>query len=128
MADNQKNGFHIVTLILICVILAMGGYIWNSRNDTDYSKYERKIDSLSVAISILELEQLKKDSLLTTYKQELDSLNIEKKATEKEINDIRQFYGKAIRDIGKLSVVQLDSFFTARYNSTRLQHSKGGSN
>jgi hypothetical protein len=124
----QQNGSNTVTIVLICIIVILGGYIWISKPNTDYSKYERKIDSLSVVVSLLELDQVKKDSLLTTYKQELDSLNIEKKATEKEINDIRQFYGKAIRDIGKLSVAQLDSFFTARYNSTRLQHSKGDSN
>jgi hypothetical protein len=106
----------------------LGGYIWISKPNTNYNEYERKIDSLSVVVSLLELDQAKKDSLLTTYKQELDSLSVEKKATEKEINDIRQFYGKAIRDIGKLSVNQLDSFFTARYNRTGLQHSKRDSN
>lgn len=116
----EKQKTDVVTLVLLCTVILLGGYIFKSHNTSDYSEYERKIDSLDVAISILEEEQLVKDSLLTTYKQELDSLHIEKRATEKEINDIRQFYGKAIRDINKLSTAQLDSFFTARYNRTRL--------
>lgn len=116
----NRQGTDVVTLILLCVVIVMGGYIYKSHNNTDYSKYERKIDSLDVTISLLEKQQLAKDSLLATYKQELDSLHIEKRATEKEIHDIRQFYGKAIRDINKLSTAQLDSFFTARYNRTRL--------
>lgn len=116
----EKQKTDVVTLVLLCAVILLGGYVYKSRNTTDHSKYEQKIDSLDIAISMLEKEQLIKDSLLNTYKQELDSLHIEKRATEKEINDIRLFYGKAIRDINKLSTAQLDSFFTARYNRTRL--------
>ena len=115
-----NKGSDIVTLIMACVIVAMGFYITQHPNNNDYNSFERKIDSLDITISRLETEHIAKDSLLNTYKQELDSINIEKRAVEKEINDIRIFYGKAIRDISKLSTAQLDSFFTARYSHTRL--------
>lgn len=106
---------------MLCIVVALGAYIWMSNKPTgDYDVYEDRIDSLNTAISTLEREQYAKDSLLTTYRREFDSLNIELRATEKQINDIRQFYGKAIRDINKFSTTQLDSFFTARYNRTRL--------
>lgn len=116
----EKPRTDIVTLILFCAVILMGGYIYKSRGGTDYTEYERKIDSLDVVVSNLELQQLAKDSALVYYKYQLDSLGIEKKAVEREINDVRQFYSKAIKDIGKLSITQLDSFFTARYNRTRL--------
>lgn len=111
-----------VTLVLLCAVVLMGGYIFTSQNGNSRTEYERKIDSLDVVVSNLELQQLAKDSALVYYKYQLDSLGIEKKAVEREINDVRQFYSKAIKDIGKLSITQLDSFFTARYDRTGLHN------
>lgn len=118
----DKSKTDIVTLVLICVVVIMGGYIFKTHNNTNYTTYERKIDSLDVVVSQLEKQQLAKDSALAQYKYQFDSLSIEKKAVEREINDVRQFYSKAIKDIGKLSITQLDSFFTARYDRTRLHN------
>jgi len=118
----EKGKVDIVTLVLVCLVILLGGYIISSRSHVDYNQSNHRLDSLNQVMSRLQREQLESDSILRMYEMRYQAIELEKQSLSKELEATRQFYGKAIRDIGKLSTAQLDSFFTDRYDRTRLQH------
>jgi hypothetical protein len=74
-----------------------------------------KIDSLTLMIKEIELEQKKLDSNITSYNQKIDEVDnhIDKIKGQKTI--VKEIYHEKINSVDKLTVRELDSFFTDRY-------------
>jgi len=80
-----------------------------------YDKQKKEIDSLENNIKKLEQEQIELNKSLTHHQNKIDSLNYQIDITNQELNDVRNYYGKKIRDIANYSPSQLDDFFSKRY-------------
>jgi len=74
-----------------------------------------KIDSLTLMIKEIELEQKKLDSNIVSYNQKIDEVDnhIDKIKGQKTI--VKEIYHEKINSVDKLTVRELDSFFTDRY-------------
>ena len=74
-----------------------------------------KIDSLTLMIKEIELEQKKLDSNIVSYNQKIDEVDnhIDKIKGQKTI--VKEIYHEKISSVDKLTVRELDSFFTDRY-------------
>lgn len=74
-----------------------------------------KIDSLNKTIGRIETQQIKLDSNITHYNQEISKIDtsIEKIKTEKTI--INNIFHEKINNVNNYTDDQLDSFFAVRY-------------
>jgi hypothetical protein len=79
------------------------------------SDEKAKIDSLTLMIKEIELEQKKLDSNIVSYNQKIDEVDnhIDKIKGQKTI--VKEIYHEKINNVDKLTVRELDSFFTDRY-------------
>jgi peptidoglycan hydrolase CwlO-like protein len=87
-------------------------------SNVDLSKYDKQkqqIDSLSNVINGLQKEQTRLDQSILKYQTKIDSLDNEINNTNQEIANVREYYGKKIRDILNYTPQQLDDFFSKRY-------------
>ena len=80
-----------------------------------YDKQKQQIDSLSNVINGLQKEQTRLDQSILKYQTKIDSLDNEINNTNQEIANVREYYGKKIRDILNYTPQQLDDFFSKRY-------------
>lgn len=76
---------------------------------------QQKIDSLNVAIGLLEYRQAEKDSLIVSYKHSIDSLDTQILKTNNKITKIKKDHEKEISNIKLYTVTELDKFFSERY-------------
>ena len=105
-------------LIMGAIILLLLWFTFIQPSPSTLSKYDkqkREIDSLLGNIKKLQQEQVELDKLLTKHQNKIDSLNYQIDSTNQELNDIRNYYGKKIRDINNYTPSQLDDFFSKRY-------------
>ena len=74
-----------------------------------------KIDSLNNMIEQIHQEQLKLDSNIISYEKKIDEVDnhIDKIKGQKTI--VKEIYHEKISSVDKLTVRELDSFFTDRY-------------
>ena len=87
-------------------------------SNVDLSKYDKQkqqIDSLSNVINGLQKEQKSLDESVIKHQNKIDSLDNEINNTNQEIADVREYYGKKIRDILNYNPQQLNDFFSKRY-------------
>lgn len=114
---NKTIELNISHLIMGAIILLLLWILLKPTN-IDLSKYDKQkkeIDSLSVVISELQKEQIRLDQSILQSKNKIDSLNNEVNNTNQEIINVREYYGKKIRDILNYTPQQLDDFFSKRY-------------
>ena len=74
-----------------------------------------KIDSLTLMIKEIELEQQKLDSNIVSYNQKIDEVDnhIDKIKGQKTI--VKEIYHEKINSVDKLTSPGIDSFFSNRY-------------
>jgi len=103
----------IIIALLIAVLIITSG---NNGPEIDpYAPEKRAIDSLGKIITKLDLEQLKQDSIINSYKIKIESLEYKVDSTKNKITEIKNYYGKKIKDISNYTNDELDGFFTERY-------------
>jgi len=66
-------------------------------------------------IALLKVGQQALNKQLDQQNHIVDSLNIEIKHTEKELQTTRTYYGNKIKDLTSASNSELEQFFTDRY-------------
>lgn len=104
----------IIIALLIAVLIITSG---KKEPEVDpYASEKRVIDSLSVLIANLDKEHVKQDSIINSYKIKIESLEYKVDSTKNKITEIRNYYGKKIKDISNYTNAELDSFFTERYS------------
>jgi len=117
MVKDKSITLNVSHLILGAIILLL---LWLLLKPTkvDLSKYDKQkqeIDSLNNVLVNLQKHQLELDKSILFHQNRIDSLNNEISNTNKEIADVREYYGKKIRDILNYTPQQLDDFFSKRY-------------
>ena len=74
-----------------------------------------KIDSLNQMIKEIELEQKKLDSNIVTYNKKIDEVDDHIDNIKGQKTIVKEIYHEKITSVDKLTVRELDSFFTDRY-------------
>jgi septal ring factor EnvC (AmiA/AmiB activator) len=80
-----------------------------------YEKQKQEIERLKNNIELLKYGQKVLNKQLDQQNHIVDSLNIEIKHTEKELQTTRTYYGNKIKDLTSASNSELEQFFTDRY-------------
>jgi hypothetical protein len=110
----------LTTTLLIIIALLIALLIITSGKNTPevdpYASEKQVIDSLSGLITNLDKEHIKQDSIINSYKIKIESLEYKVDSTKNKITEIRNYYGKKIKDISNYTNDELDSFFTERYS------------
>jgi len=117
MVKDKSITLNVSHLILGAIILLLLWLLLKPTN-VDMSKYDKQkqeIDSLNNVLVNLQKHQLELDKSILFHQNRIDSLNNEISNTNKEIADVREYYGKKIRDILNYTPQQLDDFFSKRY-------------
>jgi peptidoglycan hydrolase CwlO-like protein len=105
-------------LILAAVILILAVYIVvtsRSHTPTNDLKYKTEIDSLNQAISKYQQHQLLLDRKISDYELDINKLDREIDSAKRAIIDQRKYYGDKIKNAGRYTSTELDSFFSERY-------------
>jgi peptidoglycan hydrolase CwlO-like protein len=74
-----------------------------------------KIDSLNQMIKEIEIEQKKLDSNIVSYNQKIDEVDNHIDNIKGQKTIVKEIYHEKISSVDKLTVRELDSFFTDRY-------------
>ena len=80
-----------------------------------YDKQKQEIERLKNRIELLKFGQQVLNKQLDQQNHIVDSLNIEIKHTEKELQTTRTYYGNKIKDLTSASNTELEQFFSDRY-------------
>jgi septal ring factor EnvC (AmiA/AmiB activator) len=80
-----------------------------------YEKQKQEIERLKNNIEVLKFGQKVLNKQLDQQNHIVDSLNIEIKHTEKELQTTRTYYGNKIKDLTSASNSELEQFFSDRY-------------
>jgi septal ring factor EnvC (AmiA/AmiB activator) len=80
-----------------------------------YIKQKQEIERLKNNIFLLKEGQKILNKNLEQQNHIVDSLNLEIKHTEKELQTTRTYYGNKIKDLTSASNSELEQFFTDRY-------------
>ena len=81
----------------------------------NYDKQKQEIERLRSQITLLKFGQKVLNKQLDQQNHIVDSLNIEIKHTEKELQQTRTYYGNKIKDLTSASNNELEQFFSDRY-------------
>jgi len=105
-------------LILAAVIIVLLGYViftHRSTSTVNDLKYRTEIDSLSRVILKHQQHQLVLDGKILNYELDIKRLDREIDSTKQVIIDQRKYYGDKIKNAGRYTPTELDSFFAERY-------------
>ena len=78
-------------------------------------KSVKKLDSLNSLIKDVEVEQKKLDSLIVSYDEEVDKIELKIDKIKEQKTIIKEYYHEKIITIDAYGRKQLDSFFSKRY-------------
>jgi hypothetical protein len=111
----MKNNWHKILLVLIGLFLVWWVVFVITPKFQFEEEYKKKIESLDTNIQLLNQNNLK---LEETLKSNLEMVYlIDKNITSLKNQEviIKEIYHEKIKNIDKLTVAELDSFFSKRY-------------
>jgi len=116
---NRTIQIKLSHLILSGIVLLFLLFLFSLRSKSvdlpDYSKQKQTIDSLNNMVLDLKKEQVTFDKTLKFHQYKISLINYRIDSTKQEITNIRNYYGKKIRDINKYTPSELNNFFSSRY-------------
>ena len=119
MIKDKSITLNVSHLIMGAIILLLLWFLLfpnpTPNDSSKYNKQKQEIDSLSYIVNELQKEQIILNKSIKKHQDVIDSLDNEINNTNKEIADVREYYGKKIRDILNYTPQQLDDFFSKRY-------------
>ena len=101
----------VVALILVIFYLVKV----NPTQLPDYSQQKREIDSLKLVVKDYKLKEMSLNDSIKKYENNVVILNTKLDSIDTQINKVRKYYDKKIKDINTLSPAQLAEFFSERY-------------
>jgi len=113
MQINKLSGTLLIIIAILIAVIFMTSP--NSVEVDKYAKQKSEIDSLSKMIEALKKDQLKYDSLITQYKDNLMIMDRQIDSTKHKITQIQNYYGNKIKAIDNATHDELGDFFTNRY-------------
>jgi len=113
MQINKLSGTLLIIIAILVAVIFMTSP--NSVEVDKYAKQKSEIDSLSKMIEALKKDQLKYDSLITQYKDNLMIMDRQIDSTKHKITQIQNYYGNKIKAIDTATHDELGDFFTNRY-------------
>ena len=87
----------------------------SSEYKDDYTKQKNEIDSLTIEFNKLQIKHNAQDSIIKANNDSIGLLQKSVNTKAEEIKNLQNYYGKKIKDIGRYTPTQLDSFFSGRY-------------
>jgi len=102
-------------ILLLLVIFLVKCDIKKPTPTDKYAKQKQEIERLKNNIFLLKEGQKILNKNLEQQNHIVDSLNIEIKHTEKELQQTRTYYGNKIKDLTSASNTELEQFFSDRY-------------
>lgn len=113
---NVKLSHLIIGGILLLLLVFLVKCDVKKPIQTDkYAKEKKEIERLKSQITLLKFGQQVLNKQLDQQNHIVDSLNIEIKHTEKELQTTRTYYGNKIKDLTSASNTELEQFFSDRY-------------
>lgn len=113
---NVKLSHLIIGGILLLLLVFLVKCDVKKPIQTDkYAKEKKEIERLKSQITLLKFGQQVLNKQLDQQNHIIDSLNIEIKHTEKELQQTRTYYGNKIKDLTSASNTELEQFFSDRY-------------
>ena len=115
MLLNKQN-------ILILIVIALLGYNIFTTNSirTDVKGYERRIDSVQTKIDSAQVINKQIDVKIDSVKENVVSITKEIHHIDNTITIVKKQTDEKINNIGRLSNVELEQFFTNRYNQNNF--------
>jgi septal ring factor EnvC (AmiA/AmiB activator) len=109
--NNWK--FLVVMVVLILTIYLAFDFF---RPIVDNSKETKdKIDSLNKAIMMIQEHQIKLDSTIAIFNNEIGSVDSNIKNIKRQKTIIKEIYHEKINNVSSFNNNQIDSFFSGRY-------------
>ena len=102
-------------ILLLLLVFLVKCDVEKSTPTDKYEKQKQEIERLKNNIEVLKFGQKVLNKQLDQQNHIVDSLNIEIKHTEKELQTTRTYYGNKIKDLTSASNTELEQFFTNRY-------------
>ena len=102
-------------ILLLLLIFLVKSDVKKPVQTDKYSKEKKEIERLKSQITLLKFGQKVLNKQLDQQNHIVDSLNIEIKHTEKELQQTRTYYGNKIKDLTSASNTELEQFFSDRY-------------
>ncbi len=105
--------------ILVVVVLVLISYIWISKKRSEHiidTKYQTEIDSLNRAITQYQHHQVVLNKKISDKELVIRELDHEIDSAKQAIIQERKYYGEKIKNAGRYTPTELNSFFSERYN------------
>lgn len=119
MIQNKTFNVKLSHLIIGGILLLLLVFLVKCKPTTSptnkYDKQKQEIERLKNRIELLKFGQQVLNKQLDQQNHIVDSLNIEIKHTEKELQQTRTYYGNKIKDLTSASNTELEQFFSDRY-------------
>ena len=112
---NVKLSHLIIGGILLLLLVFLVKCKPTPTSTNKYDKQKQEIERLKNRIELLKFGQQVLNKQLDQQNHIVDSLNIEIKHTEKELQQTRTYYGNKIKDLTSASNTELEQFFSDRY-------------
>ena len=102
-------------ILLLLLIFLVKCDVKKPTQTDKYEKEKKEIERLRGQITLLQFGQKVLNKQLDQQNHVIDSLNIEIKYTEQELQQTRTYYGNKIKDLTSASNSELEQFFAERY-------------
>jgi peptidoglycan hydrolase CwlO-like protein len=113
MLQNKQN-------ILLIIVVALLGYNIFTTNSirTDVKGYERRIDSVQTKIDSAQVINKQIDTKIDSVKENVVSITKEIHHIDNTITIVKNQTNEKVNNAGKFSNVELEQFFSSRYNKS----------
>lgn len=113
----MKNNWHKI-LILLLVVFLIGWVVFvitpKFESDEDYKK---KIEAFTATIKTLTDNNVKLQQTLNSHLQKIEEIDENINNLKNQETVIKEIYYEKIKNVDKLTVAELDSFFAKRYGN-----------
>lgn len=110
----MNNWKFIVGMIALIIIVYLSADFFRPLIDNG-KQYKNKIDSLDKAIVLIQEHQIKLDSAIEMFNNEIDSVDINIKNIKGQKIIIKEIYHEKNNNVSSFNNRQIDSFFSNRY-------------
>jgi peptidoglycan hydrolase CwlO-like protein len=113
MLQNKQN-------ILLIIVVALLGYNIFTTNSirTDVKGYEQRIDSVQTKIDSAQVINKQIDTKIDSVKENVVSITKEIHHIDNTITIVKNQTNEKVNNAGKFSNVELEQFFSSRYNKS----------